>query len=95
MGTDNPFRTSTQPGPYVLLASELTDCLAQRFLNRALCLALIVSGDRNSLPGIATDVAPRACFGSGTGSLITQDGYYAIRTGSIDRTFKYRDPLHL
>ena len=31
--------------PSLLLASELTDCLAQRFLNRALCLALIVSGD--------------------------------------------------
>ena len=54
MGTDDPFRTSTQPGPCVLLASELTDCLAQRFLNRARCLALVVSGEN-----IAYVVLPR------------------------------------
>ena len=35
-----------------LLASELTDCLAQEFLNRARCLALIVSGENVSLSAL-------------------------------------------
>ena len=49
-----PFVRLLNREPCVLLASELTDCLAQGFLNRALCLALIVSGD-----GVAFMALPR------------------------------------
>jgi hypothetical protein len=73
--------------PSLLLASELTDRLAQRFLNRALCLALIVSGEKVALSCIATDVAPRAGFVSGNVSLIAHNGLSAIHSGSIDRHY--------
>ena len=38
--------------PSILLASELTDCLAKRYLNRARCLALFVSGEKVSYVGL-------------------------------------------
>ena len=63
--------------PSILLASELTDCLAKRYLNRARCLALTVSGEKVVLSCIATDVAPRAGFSSGTVSLIAHNGLSA------------------
>ena len=80
MGTD----LTVARNPSILLASELTECLAKRYLNRARCLALTVSGEKVNLSCIATDVAPRAGFRSGPVSLIAHNGLSAILTGSID-----------
>ena len=80
MGTD----LTVARNPSILLASELTDCLAKRYLNRARCLALVVSGEKVTLSCIATDVAPRAGFRSGSVSLIAHNGSSAFRTGRND-----------
>ena len=77
MGTD----LTVARNPSILLASELTDCLAKRYLNRARCLALVVSGEKVTLSCIATDVAPRAGFKSGLVSLVAYNDSSAFRTG--------------
>ena len=53
--------------PSFLLASELTDCLAQRFLNRARCLALIVSGENVRLSALPRMWRPELASSRETG----------------------------
>ena len=76
VGTDDPFRTSTQPG--TLRPTRIgIDRLSRTRISQSRTMPRSNRVWRwSSLYGIATDVAPRAGFGSGTGSLIAQVGYH-------------------